>query len=143
MDEKRKELIVYVWQKDDKRYTTFSNAYARTASKGDRKSVPVASDYAKMFQACVSYNQQIKNRMWPHRHGGKGHLGERGKHSSFAFACVLLNTFNAYRDIMKVDKSDFEYYGFCKTLASGLYEYICTHTVYCNYCLASYIVSTA
>ena len=32
-NEKRKELIVHVWQKDDKRYTTFSNAYARTASK--------------------------------------------------------------------------------------------------------------
>ena len=36
----------------------------------------MASDYAKMFQACDSYNQQIKTRLWLHRHGGKGHLGE-------------------------------------------------------------------
>ena len=48
-NEKRKEMIVYVWQKDVKKYTTFSNAYARTATKGDTKTIPVASDYAKMF----------------------------------------------------------------------------------------------
>ena len=82
------------WRKDDKRYTTLSNAYARTASNGEYKRVPVACDYAKMFQSCDSYyNQQIKSRMWPHKHGGRGHLGERGKHSSFAFACVLQNYF--------------------------------------------------
>ena len=88
----------------------------------------MASDYAKMFQACDFYNQQIKNRMWPHRHGGKEHLREREEHSLFAFACVLQNTFNAYRANMKVDKSDFEYYGFCKTLASDLYEYAHTQS---------------
>ena len=40
LNKRRKEPIVHVWQKDEKRYTTFSYAYARTASKGDRKSVP-------------------------------------------------------------------------------------------------------
>ena len=35
----------------------------------------------------------------PHRHGGKGTRGERGNQGSFAFGCILLSTFNAYRDI--------------------------------------------
>ena len=82
----------------------------------------------QVFQACDSYNQQIKSRMWPHKHGGRGHLGERGKHSSFAFACVLQNTFNAYRSIMKMTKSDFEYYSFCETLANDLYQYAHTQS---------------
>ena len=107
---------------------------ARTATKGDTKTIAVASQYPKTFQACDSYNQQIKNRMWPHRHSGHGHLGERGKRGSFAFASVKQNTFYAYRDIMKVDKSEFEYYKFCRTLASDLCEY--AHTACQTYYIA-------
>ena len=51
-----------------------------------------------------------------------------GRKPNTVFACFLQNTFNAYCDIMKVDKSDFEYYGFCKTLASDLYEYAQTQS---------------
>ena len=61
--------------------------------------------------------------MWPHKYGGSGYLGERGKRSSFAYACALQNTFNAYRSIMNVPKPDFKYNFFCETLASDLYQY--------------------
>ena len=99
---RRKNSLSTSGGKTTKRYNTQSNAYARTASKGEHKLVPVASDYAKMFQTCDSYNHQIKSRMWPHKHGGRGHIGERGKHSSLALACVLQNTFNGYRSIMRL-----------------------------------------
>ena len=59
-NEKKKELIVHVWRKDDKRYTTLSSAYARTASKGEYKRIPVASDNAKMFQACDSIINRLR-----------------------------------------------------------------------------------
>lgn len=119
----RKEIIVHVFTKDGKKYTALSNAYKRLATKASTKAVPVSSDYAKMFDSCDKFNKQIKNRIWPHQHGGKGRLGERGKFSSFAFGVVLQNTFNAYRDINSIGSAEYEYYGLCKTLASQLYEY--------------------
>ena len=54
------------------------------------------SDYGMFFNACDKANRQIKNRIWPHKHGGRGRLGERGKYSLFAFGMVLQNTFNAF-----------------------------------------------
>ena len=122
-NERRKELIVYSYTKDGKQYTALSNAYRRLATKSDTKSVPVCSDYGKMFAACDQFNSQIKNRIWPHRHGGRGCLGESGKFSSFAFGCVLQNTFNAYCDINAVGRDSIDYYSFCESLGSQLYIY--------------------
>ena len=71
-----------------------SNASRRLATKSDTKSVHVCSDYGKMIAACDQFNSQIKNKVWPHRHGGRGHLGKTGKFSSFAlglrFQCLML-----------------------------------------------------
>ena len=50
------------------------------------------------------------NRLWPHRHGGKGRLGERGTFSLFAFGTVLQNTLNALQDISGVGSYEYEYY---------------------------------
>lgn len=46
-------------------------------------------------------------------HGGKGNVSERGKQDSFAFGYILLNTFNAYRNIYEVADVDCDYYSFC------------------------------
>ena len=48
-------------------------------------------------------------------------MGEAGKFNSFAFECVLQNTFNAYCDINNVDRQSIDYYSFCESLASQLY----------------------
>ena len=50
-------------------------------------------------------------------------MGEAGKFSSFAFGCVLQNTFNAYCDINNVGRHCIDYYSFCESLASQLYIY--------------------
>lgn len=119
----RKEVIVHSYTKDGKMYTALSNAYHRLATKSRTKSVPVCSDYGKMFSACDVFNRQIKNRIWPHKHGGRRHLGDMGKFSSFAFGCVLQNTFNAYCDINSIGRNEFDYYSLCEELASQLYAH--------------------
>ena len=54
-------------------------------------------------------------------------MGEAGKHNSFMFGCIIENTVNAYdRHIMNVDSEDFEYFGYCQTLANDLYVYAST-----------------
>ena len=72
--------------------------------------MPVCSDYGKMFAACDVFNSQIKERIWPHRHGSGGHLGERGKCSSFAFGCGSQNTLHAYCSICSIDTNSIDYY---------------------------------
>ena len=119
----RKELIVHSFTKDGKQYTALTNAYRRLATRSDTKSVPVCCDYGKMFSACDVFNRQIKNRIWPHRHGGRKRLGDIGKFRSFAFGCVLQNTFKSYCDMNSVDRKEFDYYSLCEDLASQLYEY--------------------
>ena len=42
------------------------------------------------------------------------------------FGCIIENTVNAYRHIMNVDSEDFEYFGYCQTLANDLYVYAST-----------------
>ena len=121
--EQRKEVLVHAMNKDGKEFYTLSNAYTRRTTKGSTKHVPVADDYKKMFDMCDKYNKQIKKRVWPFKPGGKDHLGEQGKYHSFAFGCVLQNTFNAYRDMNNIDKKNYEYYSYCEVLARQLYEY--------------------
>ena len=124
LDQSQKgEVIVHAYTKAGKRYTALSNAYRRECTKGSTVGVPVCSDYGKMFDPCDKFNKQVHGRIWPHRHGGKGRLGERGKFSSFAFGTVLQNTFNAFRDISGVGSDEYEYYYYCEELARQVYEY--------------------
>ena len=62
--------------------------YAWTSFKGKSKRVAVTSDHAKMFRACDSYYQKIKNVGCGHS-SDRRHLNKRAKHSLFTFACVL------------------------------------------------------
>ena len=119
----RRELIVHSYTKAGKQYIALTNAYQRKATKSETKSVPVCCDYGKMFSACDVFNRQIKNRIWPHRHGGRRHLGDMGKFSSFAFGCVLQNTFNAYCSINSIARNEFDFYGLCEELASQVYAH--------------------
>ena len=73
--------------------------------------VPVCSDYGKMFDPCCDkFSKLVHGRLWPHRHGGKCRLGERGIFSLFAFGTVLQNTFNALQDTSGVGSYEYEYY---------------------------------
>ena len=84
------------------------------ASKSTTKHVPVCNDYGMFFNDCDRANREIKNRIWPHKHGERGRLGERGKFSSFAFGIVLQNTFNAFCDMNSLDSDDYKYYHYVK-----------------------------
>ena len=49
-------------------------------------------------------------------------MGERGKHDSFAFGYILLNTCTAYRDINEVTDVNY-YHSFCLKITDKLYIY--------------------
>lgn len=72
---------------------------------------------------CDVFNRQIKHRIWPPKHGGNGAKDERGKQDSFALGCILLNTFNAHRNINDIVDVDYDYYSFCELLADQQYMY--------------------
>ena len=74
-------------------------------------------------EVCDLFNRQIKHRLWPHKHSDKGTRSERGKQDSFAFGCIVLNTFNTYRDIIEIATIDYDYYSCCEQLADDLYTY--------------------
>ena len=77
-------------QKEDNRRTTISNAYKRIACRGTHNHRPAIDAYKKKFGVCDLFNHQIKHRIWPHKHGGRGTMDERGKLYSFAIGCILL-----------------------------------------------------
>ena len=107
-------------QKKAKIGTAMSNAYQRLARPGTHHHRPAIDAYKKKFGVCDLFNRQVKHRIGPHRHGGKGIRGKRGKHS-FVFGCILLNTFNVYRDINQIADVEYDYYSFCAELADQLY----------------------
>ena len=110
-------------QKDAKIRTAMSNAYTRYGRRGTHHHRPAIDAYKKKFGVCDLFNRQIKYRIWPHKHGGKGVKGERGKQDSFAFGCILQNTFNAYRDINDITSEEYDYHSFCMQLADQVYMY--------------------
>ena len=119
----RKEIIVHSYTKQGKKHIALSNTYKQLTTKSTTKYVPVCSDYGFFFNACDRANRQIKNRIWLHKHGGRGRLGERGKFSSFAFDMVLQNNINVFCDMKSLYSDDYEYYRYCEEIASQLYEY--------------------
>ena len=94
-----------------------SNAYQRIARPRTHHHRP-AIDAFKKIGVCDLFNRQIKHRIWPHRHGGKGTTGERGKQE-----CILLNTLYAYRDINQIADVEYDYYSFCAQVADDWYTY--------------------
>ena len=75
------------------------------------------------FSNCDKFNRELHGRTWPFKHGGFKRLGDEGAEDDFAFTTLLLNAFNAYRDIG--DKKD-EYQNFtsfCNEVADSLYDY--------------------
>ena len=111
-------------QEEAKIRTAMSNAHKRFAGSGTYHHRPAIDAYKKTFGVCDLFNRQIKHRIGPHKHSGKGTMmGERGKKDSFAFGCILLNIFNAYRDINEVVDVDYDYHSFCVKLADELYIY--------------------
>ena len=107
-------------QKEAKiRTAIMSNAYRRFARPGTHHHRPAIDAYKIKVGVCDLFNRQIRHRIWPHRHGGKGTRGKRGKKDSCALRCILLNTFSAYL-------VDYDYYSFCEQLADRLDTYALT-----------------
>ena len=60
---------------------------------------------------------------WPHKHGGRSRLGDLAALRDFAFTSVLLNTFNAWRQIISIDIHEHSFQDMCLLLSDPLFEY--------------------
>ena len=76
-----------------------------------------------MFSTCDKFNRALHDRKWPHRAGGRDTMADVGTQDSFAFACILQNTFNAYRSLNGVNITDYSFKVYCLELADSLFAH--------------------
>jgi len=119
------ETFVFAWDKNEDvgKKCVLSSAFFKEDKKGDENSIPVYDDYKTMFDICDHFNRNLCDRKWPHRAGGNGAMADRGTQNAFSLACILQNTFNAYRSIHRVESEDYCFKFYCLDLADKLYEY--------------------
>ena len=106
------------------RKSVFSNAYDVVPTRrGDdsRLIVPAYDDYGVQFAACDRFNAQLFRSTWPFRRGGGARTGDEGQQHDFAIGVVLINTFNAYRSLHRVQKADYSFETYCTRLATDLF----------------------
>lgn len=94
------EIFVHHWDLDHnvgKKYV-LSNAFNPVpATRSNAGIVPAYDQYKVMFNGCDKYNRNFNHRKYCHRAGGGGRSGENGHTFKFLMACILQNTFNAFR----------------------------------------------
>ena len=88
----------------------------------DKHQIPAYDAYGVSFGACDHFNKQLHKSTWPFRRGGRGVAGEMGKQHDFAMGCILLNVFNAYRSLKKVDISAYSFETYCTNLAVEIFH---------------------
>ncbi len=104
--------------------SVFTNAYKVVPTKrGDssRHLVPAYDEYCLQYGACDRFNKQLYSSTWPFRRGGGARAGEDGQQHDFAVGVVLMNTFNAYRSIHRVQKAAYSFETYCTTLATDIF----------------------
>ena len=123
-------VIVYCYDTGLKkaRYNV-SNGFIRNGSDAEIKKrlneVPVYDYYKVSFKYCDLFNRSLHHKKWPFRRGGKNVRGAEGKIHDFFFASVLQNTFNIYRDILKINEP-LDFLLLCDELSLQVYNYALT-----------------
>lgn len=122
------ETFLYVWDDNDGntgpgQKCVLSNAFSKEDSRGDSNSIPVYDSYNTWFKGCDTFNKRIKEFMWPHRSGGNDCFADPGHQDKFSFACILQNTFNAFRSVNKIPSENYNFKIYCLQLADDLFQY--------------------
>lgn len=119
------ETYVHVWDKNQKigEKSVLSNALTKENKRGDKFTVPIYDDYSHLFNMCDLFNGKLKDRKWPHRAGGGSTMSDPGTQDTFAFACILQNTFNAYRSMNRINIENYNFEIYCCQLATDLFAY--------------------
>jgi hypothetical protein len=123
--EECKEVFVYAWDKNEDvgKKCVLTNAFTKADGRGSDHSVPVYDDYKTMFSMCDKFNRALHDRKWPHRAGGNDVMSDAGTQDAFAMACILQNTFNAFRARNGVEFADYNFKLYCEELADALFAY--------------------
>lgn len=127
------ELFVHHWDiltAVGKKYV-LSNAFLRVpATRSNAGIIPAYDQYKNVFGGCDKFNRNLHDRKLCHRSGGGTRSGEDGYTMKFMMACILQNTFNAYKSIQNDDSFDLSFYNMCMLLSEQLPEHSFTYQTF-------------
>mmetsp|Transcript_44978 Transcript_44978/g.32890 ORF Transcript_44978/g.32890 Transcript_44978/m.32890 type:complete len:180 (-) Transcript_44978:3-542(-) len=105
-----------------------SNAFQRfPVTRGSTGIVPAYDQYKGLFNACDKFNRNLHDRKFCHRCGGGRRMGENGHTWKFLMACILQNTFNAYKSMHDDPTFDVSFATMCDILSRQILEHSFTH----------------
>lgn len=121
--EETNEIFVHHWDimSDIGKKYVISNAFDRVpATSANPGVVPVYDQYKNLFNACDKFNRNLHERKYCHRTGGNTRTGDNGQTFKFIMACILQNTFNAYKSTLTDATGDITFRDMCQLLSSFL-----------------------
>ena len=120
--------LVHFYDRDDRvgQKCVLSNAHVRETKKPPMVRIPVYDDYNAQFVLAEISNKSLYHCTWPHKHDGRGLLGDLCHQHNFAISCVLQNMFNAYVHTNRLRSTSFSISEHCLLLAEEMYYYM-TH----------------
>ena len=95
-----------------------------------RHDVPIYDEYKAMFSGCDIFNRQLHNRTFPYALPRDTNAAVEKNIWNYLFTSALINTWNAWKAILKQRDSDCpppEFTDFCDQLAIDIVEKLCSH----------------
>ena len=95
-----------------------------------RYEVPNYDKYKAMFSGCAIFNRQLHNRTFPYALPRNANTAVVKNLWNYLFTSALINTWNAWKAILKQRGSDYpppEFTDFCDQLAIDIVEKRCFH----------------
>lgn len=124
------EIFVHHWDLNadvGKKYV-LSNAMNRVpATRSNADIVPAYDQYKGLFNACDKFNRKFHDRKFCHRSGGGTRMGQNGHTWKFLMACILQNTFSAYKSTHADESFDLSFCDMCEILCKELIRHCSTH----------------
>ena len=86
-----------------------------------RHIIPGSDLYRTSFDICDKFNTGINKHKFPHKCGGRSHLGEKGQVHKFAMVVIMENVCAAYRAINRLRPDEKAFLDICNDVAIFLY----------------------
>jgi hypothetical protein len=121
------EILTFHWNSDHNvgKKHVLSTAFDREIGRRTAVAkIAVSDEYKVMFATCDRFNRALNDRMWPHRHGAGGHVGDWLCVHDFFFSSTLQNVLNAWRSLHNPER--FEFQAACTQLSEDLFQFSLT-----------------
>ena len=118
-------LLVHYYDRDDRvgQKYVLSKAHVRKMMKPPKAQIPAYHDYKARFAGADKFYKGLYHCTWPHKHGGRGLLGDSGHQHNFAVSGDLQNMFNAFVHVNRLPSTSFSFSEHCLILADEIYYY--------------------